>query len=312
MRIFLFLFLSLFSLYTSAQNPQQRKNVIKALELYNSGKVEKGINTIKKEINKDRQFFLGYYALEAIFLNLEDYNSLRQNYNEAIAWMPKNGYFYFKRGYLNLNDSRPKEAINDLNSAYELIQNDSLIFLVLKARGGAKGLINDSEGAYNDYYACYKFDSTDVEVINNLAASLGELGKHEEAIKYLFKVVEMDPTKHYSYLNIGFQYQYLNQHDKAIEYFDKTIQIDPKMAYAYSNRSFSKLQLGDIEGAKKDIEISINLDPTNSYAYRNKAHIFLKEGNISGACEQLQIALKKGFTTQYGLEVKNLSNEHCK
>lgn len=311
MRNLLLFFLLLFSLNSLAQTPQQKK-VIKALEMFEAGKIEKSIESIKKEINKDRQFFLGYYALEAIFLNLEDYNSLRQNYNEAIAWMPKNGFFYFKRGYLNLNDFRPKEAINDLNTAYELIKNDSLLFLVLKARGGAKSLINDKQGAYNDYYACYTYDSTDIEVINNLATALGELGKHEESIKYLFKVIDIDPSKPYSYMNIGYQYQYLQQHEKAIEYFDKTIQIDPKMAYAYSNRSFSNLQLGYIEEAKKDIEISINLDPTNSFAYRNKAHIFLKEGNISGACEQLQIALKKGFTTQYGHEVKILSNEHCK
>lgn len=311
MRKILFCIFFLIGLNTIAQTPEEKK-ISKAFDMFEKGKTEKSINSIKSVLAKDRKNLLGYFALEAVYLTLGDYTSLRQNYNEAIAWVPQFGFFYYKRGLLNLEESRPKEAIRDFSDAYKLIRNDSINFHILKGRANAKSLINDQEGAYKDYLVCYKYDSTDTEIINNLAACLGELGKHEESLKYLFKVVVMDPTKSYPYLNIGFQYQYMEDYEKSIEYFNKAIDLEPSMAYAYSNRSYSKLQLGDIDGSKIDIEKSIKLDPTNSYAYRNKAHIFLKEGNINAACEQLQIALKKGFTTQYGPEVKNLSNEHCK
>ncbi|MEM8889068.1 MAG: tetratricopeptide repeat protein [Bacteroidota bacterium] len=181
----------------------------------------------------------------------------------------------------------------------------------LLQRGDTKSGKRDFEGAYEDYMIVFAFDSTDVFVLNNLGAMANELGKADDAIGYLQRIIDLDPEFSISYINMGYQYQLMERHEKALEYFNKAVELDPENPLALSNRSFSLLNTGQLKAAMKDIEKSLKIYPNNSYAYRNRAHIYLKQGKKDKACEDLITANNLGFTKMYGPEVRRLMITNC-
>jgi hypothetical protein len=58
----------------------------------------------------------------------------------------------------------------------------------------------------------YLIDSIDTGTLNNLAAISDEVGKGDETLKYLFRVLELNPRFYQAYGNIGFKYQQMGNH----------------------------------------------------------------------------------------------------
>ncbi|MCX6351101.1 MAG: tetratricopeptide repeat protein [Bacteroidetes bacterium] len=254
-----------------------------------------------------------YYTLKGNCLyklkqNMDAYDT----YNTAISINKKKADLYNNRGFILETYMKFDEAIMDYTTAMELAKNDTNKNAYLANRDAAKLKKRDFNGAYDDLIISYKFDSNDIGTLTNLGTLCMELGKNEETLKYLLRVIEIDPSFDAAYGNIGYLYQRIGQYEKSNKYYNKVLELDPNEPLGYSNRSYNKYKLGDLKGAKKDIEKSIKLYPTNSYAYRIRALIYIEEKKIDKACEDLKTAIDMGFAKMYGDEVETLKKKYCK
>lgn len=216
-----------------------------------------------------------------------------------------------QRGLLLNTVQEFEYAIRDFDKALSISGADSFKLSLYVNRGAAKTSIRDFQGAYDDYMEAYKIDSLEIGTLNNLATVCDEVGKGDQTLKYLYKILAIDSTFIGAYGNIGFKYQEMGDHKKAIRFFDKVISLDANEPLAYSNRSFNRYKLGDYKGALSDVEKSIALYPGNSYAFRNRALIYIAQKKMKEACADLQTASELGFTKMYGDEVDKLRLKHC-
>ena len=280
-------------------------------DFYAAGKYKDCINLLDMAIRRDA--ISEHYLLKAqAYEQLAKYDKLLETLNDGLAMYPDDPWLYNERGYFYQRTGKADPAIRDYSLAIKFAgNNDSLVDVFMLNRGTAKSSKRDFEGAYEDYVFCYNFDSTDIGVLNNLAVVCDEVGRDDEVLMYLHKVIEVDTTAWFAYGNIGFAYQQKGDYEKSIEYFDIVLKDNPEEAFALSNKSYSNYKLGNLKAALKDVNKSIELLPANAYAYRNRALIYIEMGKTKKACSDMEMALQEGFTQRYGKEVINLQKKYC-
>jgi tetratricopeptide (TPR) repeat protein len=240
------------------------------------------------------------------------YQEALKTLSEGIAELPDSVDLYDARGTLLEAMRRFDEAIVDFSNAIEKTDKNHVKSHLYSNRGGTKYRIRDFNGAYEDLKIAVKFDSLNIDALNNLAATCDEVNKPEESLIILEQIITIDSSYVPAYINLGFQYQKMNRHREAIGYFDKAEAFQPNAPLIYSNRSYSKLKLDDLKGAMRDINKSIKLFPTNSYAYKIRALIKIAKDDEEKACQDLDKAIELGYTQQYGEEVNELKAKYCK
>ncbi|HEX2630741.1 MAG TPA: tetratricopeptide repeat protein, partial [Chitinophagaceae bacterium] len=204
------------------------------------------------------------------------------------------------------------ESIADYTRSLDLAKNDNQRIASFMNRGVSRLQKRDFQGGYEDFTRALFYKPDDIGIINNIATVLDELGRTDEAIKHLNRIVELDSTFIGSYINLGFQYIKLKRYKEAIAYFDKAIKLSPTEPLTWNNRGLARYYLNDLAGALQDINKSLSLYSQNSYAYKNRALVYLAQNKKDQACEDLRKALENGFEQMYGDEVSELIKQHCK
>jgi tetratricopeptide (TPR) repeat protein len=248
-----------------------------------------------------------------VYFKLNKTDEAYKDYSKAISIEPTEPTFYLHRGLLLVAAKQPVEAIADYNDAVNLIKNnDRFKFDVIISRGIAKADSRDFQGAYEDYLACYHFDSTNVNPIIGLGGVLDDLGREAEAISYLEKGFELSPGNIGINTNLGYRYMMKANYELALRYYNKVLTLDSQDAKVYNNRGFTYYKQKKYEAALNDVNRSLQFFPDNAFAFKNRALIFIATGQKAKACADLETALKFGFTDMYGDEVENLKKQHCK
>jgi tetratricopeptide (TPR) repeat protein len=310
MRAFLFSFFLLFSIPVFCQPVEAYFQ--SAYKLQQKGKHQEALTQIDKALLTD-SLNIDYLAMKGdILQSLKQYDAAYLLYSKGIAGAPKDTYLYNQRGLLHNSLGQFDKAIADFSTALGFASIDSVKNLLLVNRAAAAINSRQFTKAYDDLIVVYKRDSSNIGMLNNLAAVSDEVGRGDETLKYLLRIVKLQPDFYPAYGNIGFKYQEMGDHKKAIGYFNKVLSYKADDPLAFSNRGYNKLQTGDLKGAYADIEKAIQLYPANSYAYRNRALIYIKDNKTTEACKDLAKAIELGFTTMYGEEVKGLQKKYCK
>lgn len=283
-----------------------------ALTLYDKKNYTAALTKLEKTMKLGASKVDYYDFWARINIDLERYKDAYDIYGLALEKFPEESLLYNNRANLLLSLRGVEDAIKDYTQAIKFAKDEKRLLTYLSNRAGGKIKMMDYKGGYKDLMAAYALDSTNLAVLTNLGMVCDEVGRGEETLKYLIKVVEIDSLYFPAYINIGFKYQHLNRHEEAVDYFNQALKISPDEPLGYSNRSFSKLQLGQLNAAMKDIDKSIKLYPGNPYAYKIRALIWLKKNKTTKACEDLEIAINQGYTEMYGEEVLELQIKHCK
>jgi len=311
MKRIIILVLSIF-IITNAQ-AQEIHPKTQAQLLAKEGKHHEALNKINSLII-ETPFIANYHTFKAeCLINLNEVDKALTAMNFAIKMMPDSAFLYQTRGLILQAYGLYDVAIMDYNKILELEPNNkALRGVTLSNRGNCKSATLKHEDALKDLQTAHALVPNDLAIMNNLAKTLDELGKQDEAMKYLEMILAKDTMFVEAYVNYGFIYQTQNDHEKAVKYFDKAQKLAPMEAFIYSNRAFSKLKLNDLKKAWRDVNTSIQLNPRNSYAYKIRALISLAKEDMKSVCIDLENALKLGYAEQYGDEVEKLKAEHCK
>lgn len=205
-------------------------------------------------------------------------------------------------------------ALSLIEEAIMLADGDSTLASYLSNRGAVYIQGNDLENAISDFEAALEIDPGRNSVRNNLAASLGRVGRDQEAILE-FKALEKVATDTFDLLgvavNLGLCYSDVDSLEQSLRYFDLALSLNPEEALAYSNRSSTLRKLGRLDEALESINKSIALYPSNSYAYMYLAEIYFDQGLKNEGCKALNYADAIGFKEQYGEKTDELRKVHC-
>jgi GT2 family glycosyltransferase/Flp pilus assembly protein TadD len=98
----------------------------------------------------------------------------------------------------------------------------------------------------------------DLKSLIEIAVQAGEAGKHEDALLWWRKVIEINPNESVAYYNMGSIYLLLNRYAEAIEVSRKSIEIYPNRKEAATNLAYGEILGGDLRNAIRILEGLIN------------------------------------------------------
>ena len=253
-----------------------------------------------------------YYVKRAdTYLELGKLEDSFNDLNQALRIDPECIEAFIDRGLFYYRIHEFDKSVLDYTAALEIATQDSLRNAILVNRSSTYLKNRDYQQAIDDCNSILKNDSNDVGGLNNLAMALDGIGRGNETIGILKRIIVIDSTLVYPYMNIGFKLSLEEKYEEAMPYFNKAIELSPEMAITYNNRGYARFRLNDTDGALTDINKSIKLYPSNPYAYRNRGLVYHHLGKKTKACEDWNTAIKLDFTTIHGNEVKDLLKQNC-
>jgi tetratricopeptide (TPR) repeat protein len=293
-------------------NAQSAKDLCKlASEAYQKKQYAEAQKYAEQAIAKD-SLYIEAYVQKADALTYTKSAQASYNYlNECLANMSDAAELYLCRGILLLN-SQPKLAAQDFTEALYYTKVDSIKLKAYTNRASSRMMFRDFSRAHEDLLSAYAIDSNSASVHILLGTVYDELGQGDKVLPHLYKALAHDSNDVITLNNIGFKLQTDKKYQEAIDIYTKILRINDKVGLSYSNRAFCLLQLGKKTEAMEDINRSIKVLPTNSWAYKVRALVHIANDDTKKACKDLQTALDKGYTEQYGEEVRELIKEHCR
>ena len=96
-------------------------------------------------------------------------------------------------------------------------------------------------------------------IVVNRELSYRHMGKNQEAIKNLSRVIELSPGYLDAYINRGVGYGELGKFEDSIKDFSKAIELSPNVASAYYNRGAAYYRLGKEKEAIRDFQKAARL-----------------------------------------------------
>lgn len=305
--VFFFLLFACFGSFGQGKtDPLQRARALKENEQFGDALQE--VNRLIRTDSSHAEFFDFRADILSMSGLLEEAKS---DYDKAISLAPKEPVFYHHRSLFFMRMQEPGLAITDNNKALQLEKKDTLRYALILNRGECYRMQRDFEKAYKDFMSVLAFDSTSLSALNNIANVLGDMGRQEEALVYLQKVIRIYPKDVGGYVNLAFAYTEQGEYTKALKLNNKVLEMDPRIPYAYNNRGFVKYKLKDLKGAMEDINHSLEMLPGNSFAFKNRALVFIELKQYHFACEDLKRAILLGFSKMYGDEAQKLLEKYC-
>ncbi|MDR2212821.1 MAG: tetratricopeptide repeat protein, partial [Pseudomonadales bacterium] len=141
---------------------------------------------------------------------------LRDNMHKFTAWSDLAAVHY-AAGRLDKAQAALDEAIQRFNQY-------SFLFCL---RAYVKHQAKDYDSSLNDLREAERRAPEDISILNNLAAALMDLEKHEEAIGYLQRVLAVDPKYKDALTNLSAIYMKLKRVDEAIGITEKQLSLMP-------------------------------------------------------------------------------------
>ncbi len=214
-------------------------------------------------------------------------------------------------------------AAEDAKLAAKLKPNDAVSYA---ARGKARLVLKDYDGALSDFRASAAEDARSIEGPLGEGSVLAAIGKLREAQAALNMAVKRDPGSAAALLMRGSVKDRLRDFRGAAEDYGAILEINPKFAWArfyrgkalrelkdyrgadadfsafietndehensYYLRSNTRFLLGDYHGAIADLTTVISLNPRKGLAYSNRGQTRAMLGDKAGAVADLRKALE--------------------
>ena len=129
-------------------------------------------------------------------------------------------------------------------------------------------------------------------VYDQLAFSYYRLGRYEEVISILKKIIGINPKNAIAYNNWGVVLGGLGKHQEATEKYDKAIAFKPDYAEAYNNWGNALGSLGKHEQAIEKYKKATEIKPDLAGAYVNWGNALAKIGKHKEAIEKYKKAIE--------------------
>lgn len=130
-----------------------------------------------------------------------------------------------------------------------------------------------------------RIDKRNVPALNLLAIVLIELGRYEEAEKYITAAIKLNATSDLTFYNYGLLLKNLRRPSQALVQFNRALQLNSNVPETWNNRGTVHSDLKDYSAAIADFDKAIALNANYAPAHANK-------GKALAALERYEDSLK--------------------
>jgi predicted O-linked N-acetylglucosamine transferase (SPINDLY family) len=121
--------------------------------------------------------------------------------------------------------------------------------------------------------------------LSNLAAALGQFGRHDQAIDHVRRAIELQRDLPEAHNNLGVSLEKLGRLDEAVAAYREAIRLRPNYAECHNNLGHALLKLGFAAEAVERHRKSIALRPEHPAGYRSLAAALLEMGRAGEALD---------------------------
>ncbi len=261
-------------------NYQKSLNTIKKLEAF-----EKEIG--KERYSDDAKKLKAQIEKEIIVivdndLKKKDYKELEKSADIAYQLSGDDQFKYFTAvaALLTKDFEKAEKLLKDLYDSGYTGQKE--IITVKEKATGKRVTVGDEKqakllvkaGAYEDLKK-EQTKSVRPDIVANLLYVYGQLGKDDEAIKFIEKAKKEDPDNLDLIIGEGNYYLKKGDNAKFAEAMQRAVELDPKNKLVNFNLATAYYQLKKYDQAKKYYEKTLELDPNYVDAYKGIAYIIL-------------------------------------
>lgn len=220
-----------------------------AMKYYDDVKLNKAIETFKKALGQDPDFFMANYQLASYYLlnrsgnNFDGYADAAINCKTKLSdaeELLKEALFRLKQGQNDVTDLGKKLVEmypNDPNSYNNLVSFQSLA-------GDTTGIVETLNNAI-------KIASNPASFYNQLGYAYLTLKQNDKAEEAFDKYIELEPENPNVYDSKGDYYMYTKKYDRAYELYMKAYSIDP--SFSHDKAEMAKQLYEQTEGKNLNI-----------------------------------------------------------
>ena len=116
-------------------------------------------------------------------------------------------------------------------------------------------------------------------------------GKHTEAVGFLTRAIETDPSLAQAYLERAWSHQRLRENKEAVADLDRYLTMRPADVNGWVSRAQIKVTLGDADGGLSDANRAVFLDASKASAYFQRGRARARKADDEGAIADYSTAL---------------------
>lgn len=245
-----------------------------------TGEIEKARELLERMIVQEPNLSETYLTLANVCYIQEDYQTMEEAANKAIAIEEGNAIAHFLLGKSRKEQGDKLMAIAHLTKAIAL-KDDFVEARLMRAE--ALLMLCQYKETMEDINAVLS-QNPDEETAILLRGKVEEAhNQQKEAEKDYRQVVEINPFNEQAYLYLGQLFINQKKLSEAIALFDEAIELSPNFAEAYKERGHAKLLNGDKEGSIEDMKKSLELNPKSETILNGKFNnIATKQETLPG------------------------------
>lgn len=222
------------------------------------GDTKKGIANLNKAIELGYENPDLYEYLAVYYTGQKELEKAVKALDRALVLAPKRSSYYKFRGSLLRQLGRIKDAEKDYDKIVTI--NNGKVSNSFFTRGRFYESVERYEDALKDYKTAASLPRPKFMVLKAIPQVLVKMGKIDEAIEQLNKVIEIDSYDDDALTFRGKLYAKQKKYDQALKDFSQAIQNSPRYASAtYLARAEVYDKMGKPEKAKKDRESASNI-----------------------------------------------------
>ena len=220
-----------------------------AIKYFDDVNLNKAIETCKKALDQDPDFFMANYQLASFYLlnrsadNFDEYADAAINCKAKLSdaeGLLKEALVSLKQGHLNVTDLGKKLV--------EMYPNDPYSYNNLVS---FQSLAGDSTGIVVTLNKAIKIAPDFASFYNQLGYSYLTLKQTDKAEEAFDKYIELEPKNPNVYDSKGDYYMYIKKYDKAYESYMTAYSMDP--SFSHEKADIAKQLYEQTEGKKLEI-----------------------------------------------------------
>jgi FimV-like protein len=253
---------------------------------YTNNDLKEAMRYYDEAITKDSAFVDAWNNKGLVQMKQGMYDEAIYSFDRAVEYKP--GY-----GEALLNNARANLAVHQHFAALEQLAELKKIWPDTSVLHFTLGLIHSEMGeddtALEDFKKARKADSTNAEILVNMANIYYHEHKSDSAIKYLRLALEIEAGQPHAYNILAMVYAYQKRYLDALEEVNKAVSLAKNDPYFVNNKGFILLKLDKLVEAEETIVQSMKMDPYNAWVYRNLGLLRYMQNNYP---ESVRLLLK--------------------
>jgi tetratricopeptide (TPR) repeat protein len=167
-------------------------------------------------------------------------------------------------------------------------------------------ITEDKERQLADFDSAVKADPTNTDAGRALALLYIQNGENEKAVATLQKLLERDADNPTILAELAETLTNLKKYDEALKYCDGVIKQAPRATVGYNLRARVKVMKEDIQGALKDLDEALAINGNDMQALLMRSNLHASQGNDDLAKADVEKLLKQAPDLPQGILLRSM------